>query len=252
MPEWGGKTVSIRHLATGHELLFQRPRKPPRRRDEFGDWAFGWDDCWPSVDAGEPGYPDHGALWRLCGKTKPSDGLTVEIEPPDQSWRYTKTWNLDGSSLKVGVRIDNLSPRPLPAFWTLHALVRFEDDMVLVFPGGDKRMTVHGQSFFPRAYPPPGTAGKFWLPGEVSRGWCGIDYPTLGMEYRLSWNPDDLPYLGYWVTNGGFRGERNAAWEPSDGFFDSVATTQTQGTLPILAPGQTKAFSFTLSWRPLV
>ncbi len=251
VPAWGAKTVSIRHRATGHELLYRRPGRTPFRRREFGDWAFGWDDCWPSVDPAGPDYPDHGALWRLTGKVRAFSESTLEVElvpRGDRAWRYTKTWTLEGTRLRVGVRIENLSTEPLPSFWTLHALVRAEDDMALVFPAGDKRMTVYGQDFSPRALPPPGTASKFWLPGEAARGSCGIDYPSLGLAYRLTWDPKDLPYLGYWATNGGYRGERNVAWEPSDGYYDAVETARAQGALPALGPGQAKEFTFTISW----
>jgi galactose mutarotase-like enzyme len=253
IPSWGGKTVSIKHRASGRELLFQRPGASPHKpRMEFGEWAFGWDDCWPSVEAAGPDYPDHGALWSLPGRAKASPGgLTVEIEPPGGRWHYTKTWQLDASSLKVRVQIANLGSEPLPAFWTLHALVRAEDDMRLVFPGADTRKTVHGEDFSPQALPRIGGTGKFWLPRAVEKGFCGIDYPSLGMAYRLNWDPEDLPYLGYWVTNGGFRGERNAAWEPSDGFYDSLVTAEANRALPVLAPGNRKSFSFTLTWSPL-
>ena len=251
VPGWGGKTVSVRHLATGEELLFQRPGVPEAKdRTNFGEWAFGWDDCWPSVEAAGPDYPDHGALWRQAGRivSQTETSLTVELSPSDGQWSYTKTWQLEGSSVRLSIRIENRSRHWLPAFWTFHALVRVEDDMKLVFPGADERRTVFGENFAPGALPGTGHASKFWLPGPVENGFCGIDYPALGMAYRLEWDPVALPYLGYWVTNGGFQNQRNAAWEPSDGFYDSLAIARDNGALPVLGPGQTKEFALVLTW----
>ena len=250
-PELGGKTLSVRNRSSGHELLFQRIGVQPTARSEFGDWAFGWDDCWPSVAAGGPGYPDHGALWSQSARIseKSESRLTLETVPRDRSWYYAKTWTLIEDTIEVSVSVENLSTLPLPSFWTLHALIRLEDDMQLVFPSGDSRKTVSGNDFSPRSFPSWGTASKFWVPGPVERGFCGVDYPTLGMAYRLQWNPAELPFLGYWATNGGFRGERNAAWEPSDGYYDSIQTAEDNGCLPILAPGGAKTLTLRMTWK---
>ena len=251
-PDLGGKTLSVRSKS-GHELLFQRSGAQPVGRSEFGDWAFGWDDCWPSVEAGGPGYPDHGALWSLSARVreKSASSLTLETAPRDRSWLYAKTWTLVDKTIAIRVSMENLSTLPLPSFWTLHALVRLEDDMRLVFPAGDSRKTVSGNDFFPKSFPARGSASKFWIPEPVERGFCGVDYPSLGMAYRLEWDPRELPYLGYWVTNGGFRGERNAAWEPSDGFYDSIQTARRNGALPVLEPGGTRTLNLKMTWREL-
>jgi len=71
------------------------------------------------------------------------------------------------------------------------------------------------------------------------------------MAYRLEWDPRELPYLGHWATNGGYLGERNAAWEPSDGYYDSVETARANGALPVLGPGAVKTLNFKMTWRPL-
>jgi hypothetical protein len=239
VPAWGGKTVSIRHRSSGHELLFQRGEKfRPKGRTDFGEWAFGWDDCWPSIEAQGPDYPDHGAVWGLVGRVLPStEGLAVEVEAADRTWRYTKTWLVKESSLRVSVRIDNLGSVERPAFWTLHALVRVEDDMELVFPGADERKTVYGDPFSPRALPSAGRSGKFWLPAAVQRGSCGIDYPSLGMTYRLNWDPADLPYLGTGPPTGGFA----ASATP-------LGNLPTGSTTPSRPPARTGRC---LSWLPV-
>jgi len=53
------------------------------------------------------------------------------------------------------------------------------------------------------------------------------------------------------VTNGGFRGERNAAWEPSDGYHDSIQTARRNGALPVLEPGEVKTLKLKMTWREL-
>lgn len=251
VPAWGGKTVSIRDRRRGLELLYEAPGTLPARRDDFGPWAFGWDDCWPSVNAGGPEFPDHGALWRLdpgVEKQTPSI-LTLRFDDPAGRWTLRKTWTVR-RCLEVEVDIQNTCSEPVAGFWTFHGLVRLEDDLQLVFPGDDRRLTVFGPDFAPDHLPPDQTASKFWLPDRVSLGRCGIDYPGLGMSYRLEWNPAELPYLGLWVTRGGFQGQRNLAWEPSEGFYDSVDKARETGTLPSLPVGGRRKFSVRLSWEP--
>lgn len=58
---------------------------------------------------------------------------------------------------------------------------------------------------------------------RVSEGKCGIDYRGKDVQADIEWDNNVLPYLGFWITAGGFRGDYNCAWEPSSGYYDSVS-----------------------------
>jgi hypothetical protein len=64
------------------------------------------------------------------------------------------------------------------------------------------------------------------------------------MNFLFTYDANKLPYLGFWRTLGGFRGDCNCALEPSNGFYDSIAKAQKNKACPILESG--KAFSFQL------
>jgi hypothetical protein len=245
-PALGCRVSSLFHLPTGMELLF--PRVRPRPAEAYD--PCGWDDCFPTVGA-EPGWPDHGETWRLPFTVLEGESAAATLEARCAlfPFRYRKRYRLEGDSVIVSTEIRNGGDRPQAGIWTLHALVRVEEDMVLRFPAGrDTRRPVHGADFAGRDLPPEGSTAKFWLPGPVPEGSCGIDYPSLGMAYRLSWNPRDLPYLGFWITRGGLKGDRNCAWEPSDGYHDQPSTARRNGALPVYAAGEEKRFEFRLTW----
>lgn len=78
-----------------------------------------------------------------------------------------------------------------------------------------------------------------------------MEYPAEGMAVVLTYDPAQLPYLGFWVTAGGFKGEYNCALEPSTGWYDSVDCARRQGCCPVLEPGQEQSFSMTIRVCPL-
>jgi len=257
-PEWGGKVISIFHQPTRHELLFQNhrmlPSAQPRQKQPFANWAFGWDDCFPWVFSGDNSpYSDHGAVWRQKFRiTKCTvNSVTLSAESGREPWAFTKTFSICQGRLNYRFSVENRSEKTLAGFWTAHPLVRADTDMILRFPDDtDKRLTIDGVDFSPDSLPPWETTSKFWYPGPVSEGVCGIDYPGIGMSFRLNWDHSRLPYLGFWVTNGGFQGDVNVAWEPSDGYYDDPLTARRNNALPMFAPLETRHYAMEVFWGP--
>lgn len=241
VPELGGKVASVRTGSEGAELLFQ-PTEPYRSRqpgDLFADHdASGWDECFPSV-LPEGVLPDHGEVWTLSFVAwAEADTLVLEAEGRVLPYRYRKTLRLDGPTIVCRAEITNQGPTPWAAVWTLHALFAWEDRLELVPPAGLQA-------------PPLAAAGgdvKTWhqVPdGPVS---CGLRFPGLGAALTLAWDGTDLPGLGLWMTNGGFRGDRNLAWEPSSAPFDRLSEAQAAGQAPLWRPGETKAYEYRVTW----
>ena len=76
LPEIGGKVASFYHKSKDFELLFQNKENFYRRPELYSPFecfdAAGFDDAFPSIDAGEVGigdrsiqYPDHGEIWSM-------------------------------------------------------------------------------------------------------------------------------------------------------------------------------------------
>lgn len=87
---------------------------------------------------------------------------------------------------------------------------------------------------------------KYYVEGMVGEGYCGYLYPVQGMKAEISYDPEKLPYLGFWVTAGAFRGDFNCALEPTTGFYDSIAVAQKNGRCPALAPDEQMGFTITV------
>lgn len=92
---------------------------------------------------------------------------------------------------------------------------------------------------------------KYYVAGRVKRDGCGYDYPETGTSVRLFYDTQKLPYLGCWITAGGYRGEKNCALEPSTGYYDSVETARRLGGgCPELGPEETLCFSLEMEVTP--
>ena len=69
-----------------------------------------------------------------------------------------------------------------------------------------------------------------------------------GSSYgHIEWDNNVLPYLGFWITAGGFRGDYNCAWEPSSGYYDSVSRALRNNAVWELLPQEEKQFDITIT-----
>lgn len=276
LPGHGGKVASLRYVPNGFEFLFQNPKgvfRSAKTGDPFADFeACGFDDAFPAVDASDVevdgrvvAYPDHGELWaNAFDATSDGDGLQLSFTSPLLGYRYEKRYHLEDSALVCDYHISNPTSHSFPALWVCHCLARMEPDMRLMLPitrvvstnpGG--WLAEKGQTMpYPNAQGPRGPidlsrmpqsgAMKFYADGPVSEGHCGYHYPQSGMKVWLDYDADKLPYLGFWATSGGFRGDYNCALEPANGFYDSIPCAKAHHACPILQAGQEWRFRLTL------
>ncbi|WP_138206835.1 hypothetical protein [Haloimpatiens lingqiaonensis] len=63
---------------------------------------------------------------------------------------------------------------------------------------------------------------KYYVYNKIHEGVCSVYYPSKDITYKINFNKDVLPYVGFWVTEGGFRGDYNCALEPTNGFYDNI------------------------------
>ncbi len=70
--------------------------------------------------------------------------------------------------------------------------------------------------------------------GPLRVGTAAIANTLTGADLKFSWNAEENPWLGIWLTRGGFRGFHHVAIEPSNGCGDAlVAAGQSS---PFAAP----------------
>lgn len=285
LPRFGGKVASLYCKEKQFELLFQNPKSgftPARLGDSFGEFeACGFDDAFPTIDTCEvPAggtsvfYPDHGEIWSApFGLSVENDRAVMTHMSRILPCRYEKVLELDGTGLLCSYKISNTWNFDFPYLWAFHCLVNYQSDMKLIFPDGvlqvenvygspalgkvgavyrfPKDKTVDGAerdfTSVPTALPP--SEEKFYVKGRVTEGRCGYHYPSQGVTALIEYDAAKLPYLGFWCTVGGFRGDYNCALEPASAYYDNIPTAAKNGTVSVLHAGETLCFSIRITMR---
>lgn len=282
LPSIGGKIASIFHKGKNFELLFQNEGSAYRKAglyDTFETFdASGFDDAFPSIESGKVKlkngtvpYPDHGEIWSKSFNCELREGSAIlSAQSAILPYRYKKTVTLKGGRVCCGYEITNTGTEAFPCLWAMHCLIRCEEDMRLLFPAGTREVlnvresTVLGKKDTLHPFPAVRLAGgreyrldrvlpagantceKYYVNGKVTEGLAGAYYPKEGCTYRIRFDKEKLPYLGFWVTQGGFRGDYNCALEPSNGFYDSIACARKRHSLFILKEKEKLAFDLAI------
>jgi hypothetical protein len=69
--------------------------------------------------------------------------------------------------------------------------------------------------------------------------------------YSIDFPKEKLPYLGFWVTEGGFRGDYNCALEPTNGYYDDIDIAKNNNKLKILEPKEELNFYIRLQLKSI-
>jgi len=282
IPELGGKIASLIQKDKNFEFYFQNKKDTffkPQIYDDFSKFdASGFDDCFPSVDASSMilngrsvHYPDHGEIWSksmsyeiTCEKLKLQ--CSSEILP----YNYEKIISIKNNNIHIDYKIINSGSESFPCIWTMHGLLNCENGMEIHLPPGVKEIINVQNSrllgnpglvySYPDAVLEDGTAcrlnrisskdadktEKFYINEMLSVGECGLYYPSKDLSYKIYFDKEQLPYLGIWISEGGFRGDYNLALEPSNGFYDKIEIARNNSKLKILNPGEKLEFELVI------
>ena len=277
LPELGGKIISFLKKDKEFELAAQPSQRIQTNLSDcmdFSEYAYGMDDTFPNIDKeimqinGKTyEYPDHGEIWKQSFHVQKQEDHKVDMlwKSSRFSYTYKKTLTLEKDTLRIQYHIYNYGNNAIPCIWTWHGLVRYEEDMKLLLPeeithyrnvlGGscmgdegaiyERHNTIYDFGRVPDAR--TNSMVKYYAEEPVKSGLCKILYPIQNVVFTLRYDAQHLPYLGVWITAGGFQGDYNCALEPSSGFYDSISKAGKNGKLSILSPGQTMEFELRLS-----
>lgn len=224
--------------------------------------ASGFDDVFPSMGGEEIRWggktlpmPDHGEVWTLPMEAAEEKNTLIQtLRGRLLPYRYEKRIWLDGDTVRYAISISNESPYPFPCAWVCHCLMNLEEGAVFSLPwegqlacnvlddtalGKMGQLHAHGAAYDFDHQPIPGSAIKYYLSQPVQKGLCAVNYPRSGVRAELSFEPEELPYLGFWITTGGYRGHCNFAFEPATCYYDTIGRSQEQGRSAVIEPGQT-------------
>ncbi len=275
----GGKIASFKYKKNNFELLFddcEKSKDDFLPFDNFEKSAWGFDDAFPNIDEEEfvfngekIKYPDHGEVWTLGFDYRiENDKLILRADSRIFDYTFEKTLSLCGEKLKISYNIMTKSENPFPCMWTMHCLIHCENDMKLMYPKTAKKlMNVRYDSKylgnFGTVFDYPSDKYNFdavfdksankcekvYVANEFSDGVCGAYYPKSDMEFKTYFDTEILKYLGFWVTEGGFRGDYNCAMEPSTGFFDKISIADKNNSLFYLTKDNPLKFEIELELK---
>lgn len=285
LPKIGGKIASIYRKDKDFELLFQNKSdeyKKAKLGDNFADFdASGFDDAFPTIDKCTVSYegkdiiyPDHGEIWSSSFDYEIlDDKVKLWFDSSILPYHYEKTIHIENETLKVHYKIKNTGSKEFPCIWTMHCLVNCEEDMTLNFPEGTNKVinaqksnnlgnagvihpypitkAVNGNVYrLDRILPQESkNTEKYYADGKVNSGICSIYYPSHDVAYEVKFDKEKLPYLGFWVTEGGFRGDYNCAFEPTNGFFDNIDIAKRNNKLFYLNGGDMLEFNIEIALK---
>jgi hypothetical protein len=251
VPELGGRMVQF-HRRGGREWLYH-PGDEIRLFSNQPNDSFrlsthvGLDECLPSISPAtveDRVIPDHGEVWNRPWTVDESGleagRLTLAIDLPISPFRFTRTLRLDGAQLRADYQLENLSERALSWAWAFHALFRFRDGDRLELPVSVQEVRTASLFTDPPlpwgSYPWPSPRPDIQLDrlrlddgryikayvGPLTEGRARLVNDD-GTALTLTWDTSDNPFLGLWLTRGGYLGQHCLGIEPANRDRDSLA-----------------------------
>ncbi len=278
-PEDGARITRL--TFAGFDLLTRAPARfrPPKRNYGLYETrpVFGYDDCFPSVDACRfPGrnwrVPDHGELCWLPWTAQPArGGLRFSVQSQKLPLSFSRTMLFSENRLTWQFAVRSQAADPLPFQHIMHPLMPLEEidlaalrlpdcgmvyDEVSKRPAAGKADLGHGsgagawniQHILGSAAP-----GEFRMPvmRGIKSGRFTIGFIN-GMRLRVKFPRKYFDSLGIWWNNRGYPDEPGrrrceCAFEPIPGPASSLARAVHAGAALIVKPG--KSMAWKVEWE---
>ncbi|MGL4239097.1 hypothetical protein [Tabrizicola sp.] len=260
-PVFGARVTSLTDMATGRQWLV--PGDPADGEAYLGEQARGWDECFPTVGVcthaawGGP-MRDHGELWgRPWTVTRGADACTAVYVDP--RFIFTRSLQLEGTSVIARYQVTNSSPDPLPYLWSQHALLATTPS---------DRIAVHGVAdIWADGHPvdwPHHPIRDLSSIGATDEGFAlklygqaqhAASAAILGPEggIRFDWSGAEIPAFGLWLDYGGWPADapvHQLALEPTTAPADDLATAEATGSARHLPPGDSDRWSVRITLLP--
>jgi hypothetical protein len=284
LPELGAKMNSLKSIRSGREFLYQ-PRERLYRCAAYGasfaDYdPGGFDECCPTIaECIYPGLgfagrkmPDHGGLWSTSWDYWAGDGeLFFETQGKSLPYRFRKNVRVEDNVIMLAYEIENTGSEEFAFLWSAHPLLAVEASCRIVLPeevsglfvewSRGERLGKFGDSCgWPIAACKDGeradlselrdasarTADKVFT-SRLQEGFCALCYPRTKETIAFHFNPQDVPYLGIWICQGGWpspeSGHFTVGLEPCTGYPDSLREAVHRGSCDVLRSKQKKKWA---------
>lgn len=278
VPELGAKITSIRNIVSDREWCWHPGSTAELFGTEYGapfgiGTHVGVDECLPTIEECEwngRSLPCHGEVWtEAWAVTDDSEkSISTEIRLRQSPFTLRRRVSLRDDGIRLDYTLQNHSEFPESYLWALHPFFRVGPGDRLVLPAEVKRLKRSASLGFPveedsLSWPSPYPGyqiDRFDL-GEnkesrlkaftepLQAGYAGIMNDVTGDRLEMSWDSAINPYLGVWMTRGGYRGfQYITALEPTNAPYDSLADAA-GGEYTNLAGGELREWSLRISVR---
>lgn len=263
LPDLGFKIASIYHKDKEFEFLHQ-PAKGSYDQAEYGaDFSkfdtSGIDDCIPTIDECKyPGsyttLPDHGDTWSVKFDVLETtdSSATGRVKLRSLPLEFEKKITLEDKKINIQYRVKNLSDKAIYYLWAFHGLNNYSKDTEIEFPKEYQNyINVQNDEVWDfditklRNFKDNHTF-KYYFTDELKAGKVSLVHKDVDLKYTINFDTHDLPYLGVWLTTGGFKGEKNVAIEPCNGFYDSLEKAVELGKAKQVLAKETDSWEITL------
>jgi galactose mutarotase-like enzyme len=282
LPAEGGRIASLVSRRSGLEFLTQarvdRTPVAPSLKAAFRDGpCAGIEECLPTIGpCGEEteggAAPDHGDFWQLgwdVTGTPDRAHLRLQATGFSRPLRFSKELSLEGSTLHIRYRVENLSSLPVSFLYACHPLFAVSEGDRVVLPEEIRQLELY-YSLGDRLGA-PGTAiswprsvegidldvagarnaaiAEMLYTDRLQRGRCGLYRAAAGQGLILSFDAAQLPYLGLWLCYGGWPDpgveplQYAVALEPTFAPLNTLLGAQRANLSPVLAAGESQEWS---------
>lgn len=240
----------------------------------------GWDEMFPTINActyPDPNsdqtilLPDHGEVWAIPWQRTETEEPVLSFAVKGRVLPYELSRKIEfeaESMLRFTYRVTNLSDKPISAMWAAHPQFTTGSNARIILPPdiskvwnvmpkefgwGPPETTVRwpeatredGKTIQLDEVGPPerNQAKKFYMPPNTEAFWVAVLHEPSEDWISLSWDPDEIPYLGIWIDEGFISDESVIAPEPATGFYDSLALAVEKGRHMVIDPGKSVSWS---------
>lgn len=277
-PERGGRVLSLLHVPTARELLWQQTPQADWPRygvPEAEADVQGWDECCPAIGPGlfPPGpwgvvpNPAQGEVYALPWQCLRHTDRAITLRVHGVRFPYTleRTLELrDAATLVMHYTMRNHAALPFPYIWSLHPLLDARMGARITLPAtvtaalidsseGGRLGAPYATVAWPlaiqadgvetdlaRVVPGSGWADKLYMP-RLDVGHCTVRRAD-GLSIALEWQTTDAPHLGIWIDTRPATGGL-VALEPCRGYPDQISAAAVWGDHALLPPAGEQRWS---------
>ena len=206
----------------------------------------GCDDCIPTIDPCEVSFSeellhDHGEVWYKEFEILSKDEKHLEAKTTlsNMPIEFTKNIILEENGIRIEYKAVNKGAKECSFMWSLHDLTVLTEESYLDLPEPFSIINVQNDEKWDYdirdlSKLEKNKTYKFYYDQKLSEGRASVVYPRENMKYTVEFDLDKIPYLGVWITTGGYKNEINLAIEPSTSFYDSLDRAMENNTAVIL------------------